>query len=210
LRRKISTPDLLTEVRNDLIDASQHFEMYRTYMHRRTRQKYRELFLVYGDFFSCGLRGHFAAMVVALGRVFDRDPKNISIAGVLQAKPDLRNVEAKKLERVLTIWADHAMHLRHAVVAHRPGTSTIEDSFKRANISLNDIGRLIGLSRQLIDTWARKLDCFSHNQHSVKPDLAAVMETLLHAREDRHAQEKLQRARALAARRPARGSAIRS
>ena len=82
-----------------------------------------------------------------------------------------------------------------------PRSSTIEDSFKRANICLNDIGRLIGLSRQLLDTWARKLDCFSHNQSSVKPDLKAVMDTLLRARIERHAQERLQRERARAARR---------
>jgi hypothetical protein len=147
----------------------------------------------------CGLRVHFAAMVVALGRVFDSDPKNISIEGLLQAAPDLEKVEEKKLARVRKIWKDHALHLRHEVVAHRPGSSTIEDSFKRANICLNDIGRLIGLSRQLLDTWARKLDCFSHNQSSVKPDLKAVMDTLLRAPIERHAQERLQRERARAA-----------
>jgi HEPN superfamily AbiU2-like protein len=202
LRRKITTPDLLTEVRNDLIEARHHFEVYRTYMHKRTQKKYRELFLVYRDFFMCGLRGHFAAMVVALGRVFDSDPKNIGIAGLLQTAPDLEKVEEKKLARVRKIWKDQALHLRHEVVAHRPGSSTIEDSFKRANICLNDIGRLIGLSRQLLDTWANKTGCFSHNQSSVTPDLKAVMDTLLRARIERHTQERLQRERARAARRP--------
>jgi hypothetical protein len=150
----------------------------------------------------CGLRGHFAAMVVALGRVFDNDPKNISIAGLLQAAPELKKVEEKKLVRARAIWKDQALHLRHEVVAHRPGSSTIENSFKRANISLNDIGRLIGLSRQLLDAWAKKRDCFSHNQSSVTPDLKALMDTLLQARIERHRQERLQRERARAARRP--------
>jgi hypothetical protein len=202
LRRAISTPDLLTEVRNDLIEARHHFEVSRTYMHKRTRQKYRELFLVYRDFFRCGLLGHFAAMVIALGRVFDSNPKNIGLACVLQAAPNLQNIEGEKLRRVRTIWHEHAIHLRHEVVAHRPSASTIEDSLKRANISLNDIGKFITLSRQLIDAWARHLHCFSHNQSSVKPDLTAVMETLLRARIDRHAQEELQRQRALKARKP--------
>jgi hypothetical protein len=45
MRRKISTTDLLIEVRNDLIDAQHHFEVDRTYEHERTRGKYREMFL---------------------------------------------------------------------------------------------------------------------------------------------------------------------
>ena len=92
------------------------------------------------------------------------------------------------------------LHLRHEVVAHRPGSTTIEDSFKRANISLSDIGSVIGLCRQLVDAWARKLNCYSHNQSSVKPDLKAVMDTLLRTRIERHAQERLQTERALKSR----------
>jgi len=191
MRRKISTPDLLTEVRNDVIEAHHHFEVYRTYMHKRTRGRYQELFLVYGDFFACGLRGHFAAMIVGLGRVFDTDQRNISIAALLKAAPDLEKVEEKKLARVRKIWKDHALHLRHEVVAHRHVGTTIEDSFKRAKISLSKIGILIGLCRQLLDAWARKLNCFSHNQSSVKPDLMNVMDTLLRTRIERHAQERL-------------------
>lgn len=192
MKRKISTPDLLTEVRNDVIEARHHFEVYRTYMHKRTQGKYRELFVVYGDFFACGRRGHFAAMIVALGRVFDTNPSNISIAAVLKAAPDLEKVEETKLTRVRKIWEDHALHLRHEVVAHRHVGTTIEDSFKRAKISLSKIGILVGLCRELLDAWARKLNCFSHNQSSVKPDLMNVMDTLLRTRIERHAQERLQ------------------
>ena len=66
----------------------------------------------------------------------------------LETEPDLKNVEANRLARVKNIWDDHAFHLRHQVVAHRRGSSTITDSFKRASICLNDIGTLIGLPRQ--------------------------------------------------------------
>jgi hypothetical protein len=71
MRRKITIVELLTEVRNDLIEARHHFEVYGTYMHKRTLDKYGELFLVFRDFLDCGRRAHFAAMVVGLGRVFD-------------------------------------------------------------------------------------------------------------------------------------------
>jgi hypothetical protein len=200
MRRKITTVDLLIEVRNDVIEARHHFEVYRTYMHKRTRDRYDELFLVYRDFFDCGRRAHFAAMTVSLGRVFDADSRNIGIVAVLKTAPDLAEVEKGKLARVRKLWKDKALHLRHEVVAHRPGSTTIEDSFKRANISLNDIGSLIGLCGQLIDAWARKLNCYSYNQSSVKPDLKAVMDTLLRTRIERHAQERLQTERALKSR----------
>jgi AbiU2 len=137
-------------------------------------------------------------MVIALGRVFDSNKRNVSIAGLLKAEPDLEKVEKNRLERVQRLWKEHACHLRHEVVAHRSGTDTIEDAFKCANISLNDIGELIGLSRQLLDAWARipNLNCFSHNHSSVKPDLKYLLGTLLGTRIERHAREKLQTVRA--------------
>ena len=155
---------------------------YRTYKLKDTREKYHELFLTYGHFFACGIRAHFAAMVVSLGRVFDTDPKNSCIAGILKAAPELEQVELETRLRIQKMWDDHALHLRHEVVAHRSGSSTIEDAFKRANISLNDLETLIALSRQLLDAWARKRDCFSHNLSSVMPDLTALMNMLLRAR----------------------------
>jgi AbiU2 len=154
LRRKTSTTDLLTEVRNDLIEARHHFEVYRTYMHKRTRQKYRELFLVYRDFFMCGLRGHFAAMVVALGHVFDGDPKNISIASILKAAPNLEKTEGKKLARVRKIWDEHAIHLRHEVVAHRPGSSTIYKLAPRQRRIRGTSGGKPSSMRPLVSYWA--------------------------------------------------------
>ena len=115
----------------------------------------------------------------------------------LRPHPTSRRLKKESWRAFRKVWKDKALHLRHEVIAHRPGSTTIEDSFKRANISLNDIGSLIGLCGQLIDAWAPKLDCYSHNQSSVKPDLKAVMDTLLRTRIERHAQERLQIERAL-------------
>lgn len=85
-----SAKDPLAGVRQDVIGARHHFEIYRTWMHERYRARYRQLFLVYDNFIATDLRAHFAGMVVSIGRVFDSNPRDIGIAGLLAADPSLR------------------------------------------------------------------------------------------------------------------------
>ena len=123
-----------------------HFEVYKTYMLQETRQKYSEVLLVYRNFFSCDLRAHFAAMMVTLGRIFDKNTKYVGIPGLLQRAPELKSVARDKLDRVHDLWnGKRIMLLRHQVVAHRSSGATAEDIFAIVKTSLNELGELIKL-----------------------------------------------------------------
>lgn len=185
MKRALSAQELTEGIRADVIGARQHFEVYRTWMHTRYHLRYRELFIVYSNFIACDQRAHFAGMVTCIGRIFDSKTKHIGIAALLKADPSLSQVKPALLANARRLWDDKVIHLRHEVVAHRPGGSNVQDAFKRAGISLNDLGRMIALCDKLIDAWSRKLGCHVHNLSSAKGDLMAVLDTLMRSRQER-------------------------
>jgi len=165
-------------------------------MHRRYRTRYSQLFVVYGNFIAADRRAHFAGMVTCIGRIFDDNVKTISIGALLKAEPSLAQVRPEILTRANELWKTKVIHLRHEVVAHRPGGSTVEDAFQRANISLHDVGLLIGLLDKLVDAWSRRLGCHSHNLSGARGDLVAVLEALMRTRADSQAARAQGRRRA--------------
>jgi hypothetical protein len=183
VKPKPTIVDLIAGIRIDVIYARHHFQVYRTYVHRRSRQKYNEVLFVYGHFFKCSEDAHFVALMAALGRVFDKKRGNIGIAMLLDAEPELKKLEPRILACANALWEDNAIHIRHEFVAHRPSRTTVKETFERAEISLNKIGQLIGFCEKLVDVWSRKAGCHVHNRSSVKEDLIAVLDTLFRARE---------------------------
>lgn len=186
-----SAQSLIAGIREDVIGARHHFEVYRTWMHRRYRVRYGELFVVYSNFIAADLRAHFAGMVTCIGRIFDGDMKTISIKALLKAEPSLSQVKPEMFAKATELWKKKVIHLRHEVVAHRRGGSTVQDAFKRAKISLNDVGRLIGLLDKLVDAWSRQLGCHSHNLSGARSDLLGVLETLMRARRQQSPMQSL-------------------
>jgi hypothetical protein len=132
---------LIAGIRNDAIEARYYFEVYRTYMLQENREKYSEILLVYGNFFACDLRAHFAAMMVTLGRIFDNNTKCIGIPLLLQATPQLKQVASEKFERIQQLWNSKKIFLlRHQVIAHRSSSATVQQIFKIVETTLNELG----------------------------------------------------------------------
>lgn len=190
MKDKSATTELIAGIRNDVIEARHYFEVYRTYMLRENRLKYSEVLLVYGHFFACDLRAHFAATMVTLGRIFDKNTKYIGIPTLLQTAPELEQVAVEKFERIQQLWNGRKiLLLRHQVVAHRSSSATVQEIFKIVNTSLNELSELIELLDELIDAWSRAAKCHVHNLSSVKPDLDYLLNTLLRTREERRVRE---------------------
>jgi hypothetical protein len=186
LKDKLSTPDFILGIRDDVIEARHYFEVYRTYMLKENREKYSEILLVFGQFFACDLRAHFAATMVTLGRVFDQNPRSFGIPALLQRAPKLKQVASDKFDRAQELWNGRKiMLIRHQVVAHRSPSATVEEIFTKVSTSLNELDELIKSLDEMIDAWARAAKCHSHNLSSVKPDLEHLLNMLLRSRDDR-------------------------
>jgi AbiU2 len=181
LAAKFSIADLITWIRHDLVAARNHFEVYRTYMLKETREKYRGVLAVsaYATFFKLDLAAHFSAMMVTLGRVFDENPKNIGIPALVQAAPRLAQIAIEQQNRAWELWRSRKiMLLRHQVVAHRSSRTNVADTFKRVGTSLNELNELIGTSEQLLETWSREEDCHVIMPTNLKNELTYLLETL--------------------------------
>lgn len=190
MKDKPAVTELIAGIRSDVIEARHHFEVYKTYMLQDNQLKYSEVLLVYGHFFACDLRAHFAATMVTLGRVFDKKTKYIGIPTLLQSAPELKLVAVKKFEHIQKLWNGRKiMLLRHQVVAHRSSSATVQEIFKIVNTSLNELSELIELLDELIDAWSRAAKCHVHNLSSVKADLDYLLNTLLRTREERSVRE---------------------
>ena len=133
---KVSIPKILEEIRNDLWDARLHFDIYRIYRHRDSRAKYWSAILRYEHFFSTSLRAQFVAMVAALGRVFDNDPRNISIETLLRIDPTFEKLDPAGLKKARQLWRSKAKSLRHQIVAHHAGSTTAQEAFNWASYYL--------------------------------------------------------------------------
>lgn len=177
---KLSTAELIAGIRNDVIEARYFFEVYSTYRLKETREKYSSVFVFHGDFIASDQRANFAAMMVTLGRIFDRNPKNLGIPALLKADPELKAVGKQKYERIVELRADEKVQvLRHQIVAHRPSSRTVPETFEFVKPSLDKLRELIELLDQLIDAWSREARCHVHIGSRMEPHIVSVLNALL-------------------------------
>jgi hypothetical protein len=170
---------ILEELRNDVHDARLHFEVYRIYKESGTRQKYWPAIIRFEKFFATSLRAQFVATFAALGRVFDKDERNVSIATLFKADPSYEQIVPASLSRAKQLWSQKAKTLRHEVVAHHATAPSPGEAFKRAAISLDNIEELISVCEGLLDAWTKRAGCHVHFLSSSKLDTIALLESLL-------------------------------
>jgi len=168
--------EILEGIREDVAEARLNFDVYRIY--KDNRAKYWSVILTYDAFFSVSLRAHFVAMVAALGRVFDKDQRNISIPSLLKADPAFENLDPT-LKKVDGFWYKNADALRHQFVAHHPGSRTAAQVFNVAGLTLYDIEDLISSCETLVDVWTRHARCHMHLLSDSKMDTLALLEALV-------------------------------
>lgn len=181
-RRRVVRPPsvtrILEELRGDVWDARLHFDIYRIYKHPSSRAKYWPAIITYENFFSTSLRAQFVAMVAALGRVFDNDPRNISMATLFNADPSFERVGSAKLANARDLWKRKAKSLRHQIVAHHAANTSAKEAFKRASVTLDDIDDLISACEGLVEVWTRRAGCHVHLASGTKGDTLALLDAL--------------------------------
>jgi hypothetical protein len=174
-----STRDLLDGIRNDLLQARLNFDIYRVCKQEDSRKRYWPVMITYENFFSTSLRAHFDATVAALGRVFDNDPRNVSIETLLKTAPSFQKIASGELASAKGLWQQNAKKLRHEMVAHHAAKITAQEVIKRANITLDDIERLISSCETLMDAWTKHAGCHVQILSGSKADTLAMLEALL-------------------------------
>jgi hypothetical protein len=164
-----------------VLEARLNFDIYRIYKDADSRKKYWPAIISYGNFFSTSLRAHFDAMVAALGRVFDNDSRNVSIETILKTAPSFQTIESAELASAKALWRQNARNLRNEMVAHHAAKLTAKEVIERANITLDDIERLISSCEKLLDAWTKQAGCYFQILSGSKADTQAMLDMLLEA-----------------------------
>jgi hypothetical protein len=158
----LSPRELLEGIRKDVLDARLNFELHQIYASPKSRQKYCSLIQVYDSFFLACERAHFVTMLIALGRVFDTDCRNISIDKLLKTAPEYENIQKKTLKSAQGRWDGNVKELRDQILAHRPATIKHKKAKvnMRASMKPERIDKLIEECEALVAEWTRHAGCY--------------------------------------------------
>jgi hypothetical protein len=151
--------NLIKQVADRITFASMNYRIWRTYTEPSDRAKYMEVLNCYSSFFVTSLQAHFLATIVTLYGLYETRADSISLPRLVQDTSDgnLRAELQPLLDEANRIWRKKITILRNDVYAHLSDTD-FEAKFSDANLSPNEIERLIELSKQLANKLSQAND----------------------------------------------------
>lgn len=164
----------ITELRHTATTASLNYEIWWIYKSEATRPLYVKTMNRYGLFFQTSLRAHFVALLVELYRLYETRKDSYNIPSLLKALKtearlpnttlvslvDMYNLEAKPL------WLK-VHQLRNRIFGHRSIAHTVDEVFREAEVTPNELRDLVEATKKLLNTLTRALD---KNIHAFNPD----------------------------------------
>src|SRR5579862_8455039 len=147
----------INDLRHTVTVAGLNYEIWWNYKNDQMRPKYVEVMNRYHLFFSTSIHAHFVALLIALYRLYERRPDTYNIPSLLKRLKlesdfpatilhdlDLIHGEARKLWVKVNI-------LRNKVFGHRSMMVSIDEAFKEAEVTPNELKRLVELTGELLN-----------------------------------------------------------
>ena len=141
--------EISKNLRKEAIEALLNYEIWWTYRDPDIAPMYTDILNRHSTFFTTSKNAHFVAMVLPLYRIFETRKDSINLPRLLRKLRDdgilpviqLDELD-KQYQKLKPAWLKIAT-LRNEVFGHRSGDLTVEESFKKAQISSNDISKFI-------------------------------------------------------------------
>jgi len=144
--------------------ASLNFDVWWVYTAKDSRNQYIGAMNKYPTFFRMSIHAHVVAIVIALYRIFEtrKDTYNVRrLVALLEENHVIAEPERAKVNQLLREaqppWRKITI-VRSDVFAHRKKGSTVEQSFKKAHLSPNEMRHLIELSKDIVNTLSHAFD----------------------------------------------------
>lgn len=163
--------DLATHVaalRDGASVASLNYDIWWTYKSKKCRPMYVGTMNRYLGFFDTSLHAHFVALLVALYPLYEtrRDTYNIPRLLKILGKEDAIGAEAlasadRLYAEAKPLWVKVGV-LRNKAFGHRSDSLTTDQIFKVAEVTPNDLKRLLDLTKKLLNSVTRALDGSVH------------------------------------------------
>ena len=153
----IATKKYVEELQHSVQTAALNFNIWWVYKSEATRPKYINELNRYPLFFQTSIHAHFVALLIALYGLYEtrKDTYNIpDLLKKLRADSMLPTDTLDSIQliydRAKPIWVKVSI-LRNDAFGHRSKAHTVEDVFKSAGVSPNELKLLVELTEELLN-----------------------------------------------------------
>lgn len=148
--------------------ASLNYDIWWVYKSKECRPMYVGTMNRYPRFFSTSLHAHYVALLVALYPLYETRRNTYNIPRLLKilGKEDAIVAEAlanadRLYAEAKPLWVKVGV-LRNNAFGHHSDSLTIDQIFKKANMTPNELERLLDLTKKLLNSVTRALDGSVH------------------------------------------------
>lgn len=148
--------------------TSLNYDIWWVYKSKEYRPVYVNTMNRYPGFFDTSIHAHFVALLIALYPMYETRRDTFNIPRLLKILDKECQIPANALAKANATYAEakplwvKVQLLRNNAFGHQSDSKTIEEIFKEADITPNQLKKLIELTKRFLNTISRALDGSVH------------------------------------------------
>jgi hypothetical protein len=175
----------IEELQDAILFAKWNYEIWLVCNEKNSRKRFVDVLDDYPLYFQTSLRANFVAMIISLYRLYETREDTINIPQLLRLLKKRNNISGQEIESMESdvksmrpLWKKVSI-LRNNLFGHRSNKLVDEDVWKKANVTPDQLKRLIDDSKGLLNKMTRLWDRRSHAFNlSVSYDAVRLLEDL--------------------------------
>jgi hypothetical protein len=159
----------ISELRHTITAAGLNYEIWWVYKSKDTRPIYVDTMNRYNLFFQTSIHAHFVALLVELYRLYETRDDTFNIPSLLKILKDQKRLPNPMLELLEGLYKDAAKPLwikinilRNKAFGHRSVAHTVEEVFKEAGVTPNELRDLVEVTKKLLNELTHAWDKSTH------------------------------------------------
>ncbi len=163
-----SIEDYIDDLRHTVTAAQLNYDIWWVYKSEDTRPAFNEALKRHTTFFQTSLHAHFVALLLALYRLYETRSDTFNIPRLLKRLRDEAAVDPAVLDELdgmlasaKPLWVKVSV-LRNNAFGHRSTSHTIEDAFREAGVTPNELMELMEQTKRLLNKLTLAFDSSTH------------------------------------------------
>jgi hypothetical protein len=183
----------ISELRHTVTVAELNYEVWWVYKSKDSRPAYVDTMNRYPLFFQTSIHAHFVALLVALYRLYEGRNDTFNIPMLLKILKNQNRLSDATLQALEHIYKTEAKPLwikvnilRNRAFGHRSAAHTVEEVFKEAKITPNDLRDLVRVTQRLLNKVTRAWDKSVHAFNlGSRGDILKLLQALKESRKEK-------------------------
>lgn len=159
----------IEELRHTVTVSSLNYEIWWVYKGKDTRPEFIDVMNDYSIFFQTSIHAHFVSLLVGLYRLYENRPDTYNITKLLELIRNHPNFSGEVMQEITGIYEEakplwlKVRLLRNKAFGHRCNAHTVEEVFKEAAVSPDNLKDLLELTKKLLNAISH---AYSRNTHA--------------------------------------------